>query len=70
MMKADKIAEIIREFSHIHPISAEIVFDGENIITALADEMEADNSLCFYKMRCQHAEHDFDRTAWVAKATP
>ncbi len=33
----------------------------DQLIDALANAYEADDSLCHYKMRCQHSEHDFDR---------
>ena len=75
-MTADKLAEIIAANTDpktVMECGVAIVYkmlDGAGFIDALADEMEVDNSLCYYKMRCQHAEHDFDRAAWVAKATP
>lgn len=63
-MDSNKIAEIIRTEVYENPMP-----DRQSLVDALADYFEADESLCDYKMRCQHPEHDFDRAAFLRIAT-
>lgn len=71
MLDTDKIAEVIRAETQIHPVSSEIML-GESLIDALADAFEAIVHLCGYRCAtrgCNPMEYvnEFDRAAFVAK---
>ena len=60
-MNGDKLAALIAEYG-LEALHGDF-------IEACADAIDADQSDCFYKMRCQHEQHDFDRAAWIADAS-